>query len=91
MGKEEEEERREGGREGGKEREGVCVVKVGVMVSTVLGSGGCGVGIGDMLVKKTCVGVEAEDGKKEAATAAAWVPGDPYSLSLSTLMVLCWE
>ena len=54
MGKEEE-ERREGGREGGRERgkESVCVVvKVGVMVSTVLGSGGCGVGIGDMLVKE---------------------------------------
>jgi len=28
------------------------VVRVGVMVSTVLGSGGCGVGIGDMLVKE---------------------------------------
>ena len=90
MCKEEEEEERKGGREGGREgeKEGVCVVvRAGVMVSTVLGSGGCSVGIGDMLVKeRASVWKQKMEKKRRRLRQLGCLLLLP---ALSTLMVLC--
>ena len=60
----------------------------GAMVSTVLGSGGCGVGIGDMLVKERASVWKQKMEKKRRRLRQL---GCLLLPALSALMVFCWE